>query len=269
MLIIDGELQPKDKACIFANDKGLLLGFGLFETMRLDKGIIVALDKHWQRLEKSASLLELSLPLSFKDLCQAIKCLINYYGIDRAGIRLTVTAGEGERGLLANPLQCGHYILEHFDLPKQKLSNYRLCWSSILANPSDPLVSIKSLSYLTHAFVKREANRLGFDDALQLTYEGFVTETSTANLFMIKKGRLFTPALSDGVLPGITRARIIEYCALNRIECIERSIQKEEILKADEVFISNALMGVIPIASIEDKRFSSMSILMKSLTRSF
>lgn len=265
MLILNGEFVEKNKAKLSVFDKGLLLGFGLFETMRLSQGEIIGLDKHWQRLKNSALLLELTLPFSFEELQSLLLALVRYKHLVHSGLRLTVTSGVGLRGLLFNSEQKSSYFIESFDLIATEVPPYHLCWSSILANPSDPLSSIKSLSYLTHAFIKKEAIRFGFDDALQITASGFITESSSANFFMVKNNSLLTPHLGDGLLPGITRQRIIEYCHMNGIRCIEKQIHHSEILEADDVFLCNALMGVINVSMIEDRIFSSspLTLLLK------
>ena len=267
MLIVNGELVEKKKAQLSILDKGFLLGFGLFETMRLFQGEIIALEKHWERLKASALLLEITLPLSYEELLLNISLLVKHKQLLNSGFRLTISAGVGPRGLVFNSDQKSIYLIESFELMTQKIKPYRLCWSSILANASDPLSSIKSLSYLTHAFIKKEGLKLGFDDALQLTSEGFITESSSANFFMVKKNGLFTPPLSDGVLPGITRQRIIEYCELSGVTCIEKRIHKNEIREAEDVFLCNALMGIINVSTIEKVSFPTSPLTKRLKNR--
>mgnify|MGYP006075602501 CR=1 FL=1 len=267
MVLLDGKCQPQAEAKIKVTDKGVLLGMGLFETMRIRQGKVIGIDKHWQRLVKSAVLLDITLPLDLKALHESIKCLTEKNAVMNAGLRLTITAGTGPRGLLATATSKGHYLLECFALPEKSLTPYRLCWSSIQANPSNPLASIKSLSYLTHVFVKREAVTRGFDDALQLTAAGFVSETSCANFFMIKKNVLFTPPLTDGPLPGIMRERIIAHCKQAGVACVEKQLSVNEVLAAEGAFVCNALMGITAIGAIEATCYP-ISHLMTSLIAS-
>ena len=266
-VFLDGKCLPQAEAKMNAMDKGILLGMGLFETMRMQQGKIIGIDKHWQRLVKSAAVLEITLPLTFDVLIDAIECLSEKNALINAGLRLTVTAGTGLRGLLATATSVGHYLLECFALPEKAVRPYRLCWSSIKANPSNPLASIKSLSYLTNVLVKREAVARGFDDALQLTAAGFISETSCANFFIIKNNVLFTPPLTDGPLPGITRERIMAHCKKEGIACVEKQLSVDEVISADGAFVCNALMGIVPIGAIEATCYS-ISHLMTSLISS-
>lgn len=261
MFIFDGELQKIENAQISIKDRGLQLGDGLFETMQMRNKKIIKLDLHWFRLVNSALKTDLNLPINFRQLEKDIEKLVKVHDIVNAGFRLTITPGYGKRGLLTKITTPGHYFLEFFDLPKQSLTPYRLCFSTIRAEPTNPLSSIKSLSYMAHVFVKKEALAKGFDDAIQLTPEGKISEISCANIFIIKQGIVYTPPLSDGLLPGITRQRVIEHCLLNEIYCLEQSLDQRELLSADAIFVTNTLLGVLKVDFVNNKKYSSSNLL--------
>lgn len=248
-------------------DRGVSLGEGLFETMRVKGGKVVALELHWHRLSESAKAIEIQLPLTFNELQIITNKLINANSLMTAGLRLTLTSGLAMRGLVADIEHTGSYLLESFALPDVNRWQ-RLCFSSIYAEPTNPLSRIKSLSYLERVLVKREAVKLGFDDGLQLTRAGNISETSSANFFIVKQGSILTPPLSDGVLPGITRKRLIRFCLKNKIPIQEHSIDKELIYTADGAFISNALIGLIKVQQIDTQYFSNISLDIEWLAKS-
>jgi 4-amino-4-deoxychorismate lyase len=261
-IIFNGKLEPMENAKICMSSKSVQLGLGLFETMRVKEGKIICLLMHWQRLSKAAKQLSLVLPLTFDELSKATYQLISHKKIIDGGLRLTVTAAKGDRGLLLMPNAPGNYLIESFNLVTVKESEpYHLCFSSIYAEPTNPLSKMKSSSYLTHVFVKREAQKRGFDDALQRTQDGFITETSSANFFMIKEGTLYTPPISNGLLPGVTRARILKHCFMIKQPCIVRNIHYKELSEADGCFISNALIGVRNVSKLERFNFPMSELL--------
>lgn len=257
--IKEGVLCLSGNALIPLEDRGFLLGDGLFETMRVFEARVPYLKYHWQRLVNSAKQLRLCLPFDYYAFRNAVTLLIAKENLTDAGLRLTVTRGIGKRGLIEQGDEQGYYFLHHFKLSNPLLP-WRLIFSSIRSNETSPLVKHKSLSYLEPIFVKKEAIAAHADDALRVNSKGYLTETSCANFFMVQNGVLRTPKIADGVLPGVMRRTIFGLCHNKGIPIEEASLVKEDLNHASEIFISNALYGLIAVSDIEAHHFSQTTM---------
>lgn len=263
-MIINGALSESSQYGLATGDRGFLLGDGLFETIKVVNGQPRFLAQHWQRLSQSSQLLAFTLPFSFSELKVAVEQLIHTEELQRAGLRLTLSVGCASRGLWPEDRsRQPFWILESFSLPSCVVKPTRLMLSSIYSEPSNPVNQLKSLSCLHRILVKKEAVEKGVDDALQQTAEGFLTETSCANFFIIKDEQLFTSKLEYGVLPGIMRAQIIKYCHKDKIVCHEATLTIAQLNNADAAFISNVLIGISKVTSMNDKVFYHHHLLEK------
>lgn len=261
-VIVDGQLTSLQNAHISFKDRGVLLGEGLFETIGIRCGKVNFFKQHWQRLEGGALKLGIELPFTFKTLLKDIYQLIKHHGLREGGLRLTLTAGISDRGLVAPIIEKGHYFIECFSFRKP-LTPMRLCLSNYLRSPTDPLLQLKTLSYLTHVLEKKYAYQKGYDDVLACNTHNEVCETSCANFFLIKKGQIVTPPLSAGVLPGIIRAQVLNQCISAGIPIKVRPIRKEELALAEGAFITNALIGVVAVKQIESYFYAPSIIIEK------
>lgn len=188
--------------------------------------------------------------------------LINQNKLIEAGIRLTLTGGISERGLIAIDRQQPTFCLTSFAF--KKLTSVRLCFSTIRSEPSNPLSQVKSLSYLTNILVKQQAVTNGFDDAVRQNWQGHITETSSANIFILKSNCLYTPKVSDGLLAGIMRAELIDYAKdSHHLELKETHLTRQDLLEADGVFICNRLQGCVPVVQVESTRLAMPALVEK------
>jgi branched-chain amino acid aminotransferase len=242
---------PKD-ARVSVLDRGVLLGDGLFETICVRNSKALFMPEHWIRLNQSARKIDFKLPLNEKTFVKIIDELIQLNNLNHAGLRLTLTRGVGERGLLPKFVRDSMYYLHSFDLPSVPAS-LKLCVSSIRRNETSPSSGLKTLSYFDNMMVKREAVGMGYDDGLCLNTQGIVTDTSCANFFLIKDRSILTsPLEGTGVLPGILRAQISLYCQQRRIPFIEIPLKIEDIKEKTSAFITNTLLGVVPVTQVGD-----------------
>ncbi len=255
---VNGKLLPDDVASISPLDRGFTLGDGLFETMRVRDGEIVRLEKHLARLRQGAEVIVLSLPWMDAELEKAISETFEANQLEDAFLRLTVSRGvPSVRGLLpeknlANTslvIQCGEFHGYPAELYQRGM---RAIISSIRRNEYSPLANVKSLNYLDNILARQEAADQDADEALMLNTAGELVCAGAANLFFVQGENLLTPPLSAGALAGTMRAHVINELAPTRgLAVAEQSISLAEISKMDEAFLTNALMGVMPLVSVD------------------
>lgn len=236
---LDGHLAPAAQTAVSAVDPGFLRGDGVFEVVRVYRGRPFALQEHLDRLTRSAANLRLSYEVPRRDLLADIERVL---GERAAGdydgcLRIVLTRG-GRRLVLTEP---------RGDKPELA----RLAF--VTYAPTRVLDGVKSLSYAANMLATRIAEERGFDDALLITPHGRVLEAPTASVFWVAAdGSLATPPLSEHILASITRDRIMRL-----ISAVERSVTRDELLAAREVFLTSTTREVQPVAEIETQRFDA------------
>lgn len=264
---MDGQLVAWDKAKVHVLTHTLHYGFGVFEGIRCyktEKGpAVFRLTDHMKRLHNSAALVGMNLPYSVEELVKATKDLIRANELEECYIRPIAFYGYGVMGL--NPTGApihvaiaawpwGTYLGEKGlkEGVRVKFSKWRRIDASTLP-PQAKLVA----NYANSILAKLDALKDGYDEAILLNTEGKVAEGPGENIFMVKGGRLFTPPISAGVLPGITRDCVIKISADEGIPFEERNLTPEDLLQADEVFFTGTAAEVTPVREIEGKRIGT------------
>jgi branched-chain amino acid aminotransferase len=253
-VFLNGDFLKSETAATPALDRGLLYGYGLFETMRSYGGCVFRLEAHYRRLSESAILLDIPSHLTFDGLRTAIDALLEKNGLPDARIRLTLTAGSTPQpGNKTDPA----LLITAVPLIEYPTSLYERGMSAITSavrrNETSPLSRVKSLNYLDNLLAREEARREGADEAILLNTRGMVAEGSASNVFLVSDGRLLTPDLDSGVLPGITRAAVIELAAGADIACAEGEVEPATLSKAEEAFLTNSIIGVMPLTRLDGK----------------
>lgn len=228
---LDGVVMPAEEARVPATDEGLLRGDGVFEVVRLYDGRPFAFDDHLARLARSAE--NLRLPIDRDAIAADVATLLDAVAGDGAHGLLRIVATRGGRRLLLTET-----------LPAQP-PVARL--ATVTYAPPLLLDGIKSLSYAPNMLATRIARERGFDEALLVTPEGRVLEGPTSTLFWVRDGALETTPLADHVLASITRQRIIELTGAR-----ERTISREQVLRAEEAFLASTTREVQPVVAIDD-----------------
>ncbi len=257
---LNGVLVPREKASISPFDRGFLYGYGLFETVRSYGGRVFRLDRHLARLMHSAERFGLASQLDPAELEQAIYQTLEANRLLDARIRLTVAAGEGERGL--SPPTSGKIttlvVVEKLTVPSRIYDEgISAALVSTRRNSQSPLPAIKSLNYLEGLIARAEAAALGADEAIMLNDRGYVSECSSSNIFLVVTGKLLTPSLESGILPGITREAVLELAHDSDIETMEGEIPPSDLVRADEVFITTSVREVVPVVMINSRPVGS------------
>lgn len=262
-VLINGKAIDRHDKHINVYDRGFLLGYGIFETMRAVNGELVDFPEHWQRLCQGLEKINVPQPMSMAEgKAQCLHCLeLNH--LDTAplsGIRLTVTYGEGPRGLapVANPTPT--VAIMAFPVAKKQLPPVKLIISDYVKNQLSPLNNVKTLNYLENSLAKQQALAAGADEAIILNTVGRVAECTTSNIFVVKNGELFTPAIAEGALAGITRQTILDQAKRENIAAHETALTVDALMEADEVFITNSVTPVRPVAQIGQQQIHAADV---------
>jgi branched-subunit amino acid aminotransferase/4-amino-4-deoxychorismate lyase len=214
------------------------------------------LEQHLERLSQSAKLL--GLPLDAFDLKKACYDTVRANKLKDARIRLTVSMGEGEAApdLPKHPrptvLATAASYVPLSDEAYHK--GYKVVVSTIDQDSQSPLSRLKSANYLNNILARREARASGVDESILLNERGFLCEGSASNIFLVSKGNLITPGGESGCLPGITRQVVMELAQGLGIGISEREVRLEELLHANEAFLTNSIMELMPLAEVNGQR---------------
>ncbi len=252
-VLLNGELLPEEQAHISVNDRGFLYGDGLFDTLRAYNGKPFRLEAHLARLRRSAEEFDIPMPYTDDELTAGVSTLIQRNELSDARIRIALSRGPGggpdagvcpEPTLLITAAPCTPYPEKLYENGASLLvSRYR-------CNETSPTSGHKTANYLLNLTARREARMAGADDALLLNTRGEVAEADVANVFIYSAGRLVTPALECGALPGITRAVVMELATDEGCPTSEKPFGLSQLLAAEEVFLTNSIMEVMPVTRI-------------------
>lgn len=253
----NGELVPASKASVSVFDHGLLYGDGVFEGIRAYNGRILKMRSHLKRLYNGAARIELTIGFTFEQLEQAIRQTCKTNQIRNGYIRLCVTRGTGYLGL--NPKLCEKsntfIIADTITLyPAQMyITGMPIITAKTIRNhPGAMDPAVKSMNYLNNILAKLEAVKANVPEALMLNYQHHVSECTGDNIFMARGGKLHTPPLSAGPLPGITRAIVIDLAKQAGLTVIEKDFKLDDLYEADEVFLTGTAAEVIPVTKIDE-----------------
>jgi len=255
-LNLNGRIVPREDAVVSVFDHGFLYGDGVYETLRAYGGVVFMLEEHLARLERSASLIGLVLPLGQEAVRDAVYQTLKANSLGDAYVRITVSRGAGPIGL--DPALCERptFVVHAGELPRYPERFYdegvRLIIPRTRRNLREALdPRIKSLNFLNNIQAKREALEAGAFEALMLNHRDRLTECTVANVFFARGGALLTPSVECGILDGITRGHVIALAEREGLKVIEGKFRKEELFRAEEVFITNTTMEVMPVGRVD------------------
>lgn len=255
IIYLNGKLIPRSKAKISVLDYGFLFGFGLYETIRAYNGKPFRLDAHLARMRYSAE--RLGIPLKVADIRQAVMDTVQANGFADTRIRITVSIGEGTiTPNLASCIEPTIVVLVteyHPPTPEKYRDGFKVIISNIRRNSLSLVTYMKSANTMEAMLARQEARAKGKDEALFLNQKGFLTEASGSNLFLIKDGNLVTPRFETGILPGVTRVVVFEVAHQLGIKVREKNVKLVELMQADEAFITNSLIEIVPVTEVTGK----------------
>ncbi|AET58327.1 aminodeoxychorismate lyase (4-amino-4-deoxychorismate lyase) [Paenibacillus terrae HPL-003] len=255
---VNGALTEAADAVIHVSDHGFLYGMGLFETFRTYKGVPFLLDRHLHRLAEGCQMLGIPFQLDKNQLIAHIQSLMTANGLNEAYIRYTVSAGEEVLGLPSGDYTRPNHILFAKPLPASHAETVGTTAASALQllrtprNTPEGEVRLKSLHYMNNILAKRELQQHAAAvqhkaEGMMLTADGFLAEGMVSNLFFVRNDTLYTPDLSTGILPGITRGLILELAQARGIRCGQGLYRWDELRLADAIFMTNSIQEIRPV----------------------
>lgn len=260
-IYLNGKMVEKKDAKVSVFDHGLLYGDGVFEGIRSYRRNVFKLNEHLDRLYESAHTLMIKIPLTKKQMTEAIIRSLKVNDLVDSYIRVIVTRGEGDLGL--DPRKCAGegtviIIADKIKLYDEQHYQHGMAIITVptVRNLNEALnPQLKSLNYLNNILAKIEANHAGCAEALMLDAQGYVAECTGDNVFIIKKGELITPP--NARLRGITRDAVMDLAEQNKIPVSERLITRHEIFTADECFLTGTAAELIPVVKVDGRVIGS------------
>jgi len=259
IVYVNGQWVSKEQAMVSVFDHGLLYGDGVFEGIRAYNGKIFRLREHLERLYDSAKAIWLTIPIDIAEMTA-----LHEEGVKRAGladcyIRSVVTRGTGDLGL--DPRKCKtpsiFVIFDKIALwPEERYAQGLSVVTASTPTPHRESLSprVKSLNYLPHILAKVEGIVAGADEVLMLDSSGFVAEGSGANLFIVRRGELLTPAPHSGILRGVTRDAVIEIAKATGRTVHETTLNRFDVYTADEVFFTGTGAELVHANSVDGRK---------------
>jgi len=251
-VFLNDKLIDIEKALIPATDSGFLYGAGLFETMRSCNGVVFALKDHLERLFSSASALYINNPYSKKYLTDAIYKALKANKLTDARLRLTLTNGpmaeseeQRKATLLITATKLQPYPAEYYK------KGVMVILSSARQNTFEPICGHKTTSYFSRMIMLNNAHQKRAAEALWFTTDNRLAEGCVSNAFLVKDSVIYTPPATTPVLAGIARKTVCQIAKSSSIKLIEKDLNIDDVLGADEIFLTNVIMQIMPVTAVE------------------
>lgn len=250
-VFLNDKLVDADTASISVTDSGFLYGVGLFETMRSHNGIVFALTDHLDRLFSSIKSLSINNPYDANYLTDAVHDVLQANELTDARIRLTLTNGpmaesqQSPSTLLITAAPFRPYPPEYY----KNGSMVVLC--PFRQNPNDPTCGHKTTSYFSRMIALNKAHQMRAAEALWFTVDNYLAEGCVSNVFLVKDSVLYTPPIDTPILVGVARKAICQIAVEESMELVEKDLLIDDVLCADEIFMTNVIMQVLPITKVE------------------
>jgi branched-chain amino acid aminotransferase len=254
LVFLNGQFVPEAQAVIPVSDRGFLLGDGLFETLRVAAGRPFRFAQHLARLARGADVLKIKLPFTPQELAGFAGQLIAKNQTSEAVLRLTLTRGPGGRGYAPGGDSKPTVVMTlHPVPPPPNAAGWNLVTSSFQIAASDPLSAFKTTSKILHVMARAKAVERGADEALLLNTNGEVAETASGNLFWVHDDTICTVPTNLGVLPGVTRAIVLEICQALGRQTELRVIAPGVLAQAAGLFVTQSALGIVPVATLDGR----------------
>lgn len=246
-IFLNGKFIRTEEAKVSVLSHGFLHGFGVFETMRAYNKKISGIDSHLRRIKSGAVFIGIKLPYSTDGLKRIIYRTLCLSGYADNYIKLTVWKDIKEAGILVVTKKYQPYSAQIYR------KGFKIGISLLRQGEANLFSRLKTTNRLLYELSFQEAKQKGFDEALILNGKGYITEASRSNIFFAKGNELFTPSLDCGCLEGVTRGAILDLAKKHKISVGEGSFTISDLSAADEAFLTNSLVGVMPVGFLENK----------------
>jgi len=260
----NGKILLENELIIGPTNRGLRYGDGIFETIKLKNGELILGNEHFARLWKGMQMLQFEIPKLFtpEKLEEEILHLAKKNKLSAARIRLTIIRGNG--GIYDPKNHTPNYIIEAIRLPEDNgplnINGLQICLFEDAVKSIDLFSNLKTNNYLPYFMGAIFAKKQQCNDALILNSKGNICDTTIANIFYIKEETIYTPALTEGCVAGVMRQWIIDNVGEFNFKVVKTAITKEDLLMAEEVFLSNSIYNIRWVASFENKKYENKQI---------
>ncbi len=266
-VLLNGRIGDAGAPLIAAGQFALLSGWGVFSTLRVAGGIPFAFERHWDRMERDAAKLRVPFPQDRESVYGSILKLIEANGAKEAALRIVVARNHGGvwNGVAESSANWIALTMELRDWGQ----GARLTVCPNARYSGGRFRGVKSTSCGENMATLDEARARGFDEALLLNERGEVCECTSANIFVVRDGRVWTPPLESGCLAGVTRDLLLGEIAVDRIPVAEKTLLIKDLEEADEMFISSTTRGVLPVLSINGRPSPGAGEITRALEAAF
>lgn len=269
---INGKITKGHEAKISIFDRGFLYGDSIYEVTFSQNGNLIFFDEHLERLFKSADFINLEMFITKDYIVEQTLLTLKQSKIPNAYVRIIVTRGETEISLDPNISFQNNLIIivkpKPIHNPLYYTRGLNLYISTVQRNDTKATnPSAKSGNYLNNVMAIADAKKSGADDAIMVNKDGYITEGTTFNIWMIKEKQIITPPVSSGLLKGITRDKIITIAKKNALNIVQRPLTPDELLSADEVFISSSTKGIMPVNQINSVKYADQRLETNNLIK--
>ncbi len=249
---------PLEQDRLSPGQAGLINGWGVFTTVRVYDGQPFALERHYQRLSRDAKILQLPLKKSYQNVRDAMLEMLRANQAGNACVRIYFVHNTVGIWKSDERMPEVDFLMYAVDVPS-RVGATKISVREHGRHAANPLTGTKVISWLNNAWMVEQAHQRGFDDALLLNERAEVAECTAANIFCVRGGQVLTPPLNSGCLAGVTREILLQSGAKSGVPIAERTLTLDEVLTADEVFITSTTRQVQAIEQIEDKRIRQVT----------
>jgi branched-chain amino acid aminotransferase len=269
MIFHNDRIVPVDAARLSPGQAGLTNGWGLFTTTRIFQGDAFAYERHWRRLEKDAGRTRLPFPFDPGIVRRHLRELLMANQVVEGTGRIYMIYNRVGFWQSDEPMPEVDLIICTAGLPPHS-EQARLCVAENSRHAASPLAGVKTTAWLNNAWHLAEAQKAGWSEVILLNERGEVAECTSANIFCVKDGAVFTPPLSSGCLEGVTRSVLLEIAPRASVSVSEKTLTMEDLYGADEVFITSTNRSLLGVSEISGHRYSVVTgPLVQKLERAF
>ncbi len=253
-VFLNGAFVPEEQAMVSVFDRGFLFGDALFEALLVRRGRPFGWDEHFERLQRGADFLKLGVPLSNVQLLDATRELLRRNQMTECMMRLSLSRGVTERGYSPKNARNAALVITLYPAPRtdwSSLLRWPIITSSVRVPANDPLTAIKTANKLHHVLARAEADDAHANEAVLLNSDGKIAEGTTSNIFWIRDDALWTPSLSCGALPGVTRSAVLGLCRRFGVPAYATAGARDDLIQAQGVFLTLSSFGVVEVMSLD------------------
>lgn len=263
---VNGQFVSCQDAVVSVFDRGFLYGDGIFETILVANGVPFRFSQHIERLRHGAQFLQIPWTESLTTMEDRVKELLRQNHLTDAVLRIQLTRGIGNRGYSPRTATAPSMVISLHPHPSDIVDqpqDWRIVTSSLKVLADDPLSQIKHSNKICHILARAEAENYGADEALLQNSTGEVAEATSGNVFWTQEKTLFTPPLSSGALPGITREIVMGISKALGLPCSEHPLKLDQLRKADGIFLTMSTLGLVNVVQLDGELIPRSTITEK------